>query len=388
MASRKFIWVLAASGFASTFSARAVEPMVGVMARDLATSAENIALLATAFALPYAFIQPVLGPIGDAVGKERIMKICLGILLVSLFGSVLAPDPGSLFALRILGGLSAGGVVPLAIALIGDRVEMAGRQVAISRFLVSIITGQLAGSSLAGLLAALVGWRGVFVISTVMMAGALAATLVGFRDAVPRGSFLPREALTRYRGILANPRARAIFLLVFVEALAVFGFFPYVAPLLEQRGEGGSTEAGLVLAGFAVGGLLYSAAVSWLIKRLGLRWMLVAGGAIAGSAFLVAGIGGDWQLDAAALAVLGFGFYMIHNSFQAQVTEIAPQARASAVALHAFSFFVGQALGVVLVGLGLRGLGLFPSMALAGLAIFGVGVVAALALTGRRERAR
>jgi len=29
-----------------------------------------IVLLAAAFALPYAFIQPILGPVADALGKE------------------------------------------------------------------------------------------------------------------------------------------------------------------------------------------------------------------------------------------------------------------------------------------------------------------------------
>jgi MFS family permease len=92
-ASRAFIWILAVSGFASTFSGRAVEPMVGVIARDLSTPVETIALLAAAFTLPYAFIQPILGPIGDAVGKERVMKMCLLVLLLALLGSVVAPDP-------------------------------------------------------------------------------------------------------------------------------------------------------------------------------------------------------------------------------------------------------------------------------------------------------
>jgi predicted MFS family arabinose efflux permease len=122
-----------------------------------------------------------------------------------------------------------------------------------------------------------------------------------------------------------------------------------------------------------------------MLKRLGLRWMFMAGGIVAGSAFLVVGIGGDWRLDLVALLVMGLGFYTIHNSFQTQVTEIAPQARASAVALHAFSFFVGQAIGVVLVGLGLRGVGLFATMALCGFGILGAGFVGALALTRRPQ---
>jgi hypothetical protein len=47
------------------------------------------------------------------------------------------------------------------------------------------------------------------------------------------------------------------------------------------------------------------------------------------------------------------------------------------VALHAFSFFVGQALGVVLLGLGLRTLGQAPSLLVAAAVILAVGIVAA-----------
>jgi predicted MFS family arabinose efflux permease len=381
MPQRSFIWILASSGFASTFSGRAVEPMVGIIARDLATPVETAALLAAAFALPYAFIQPILGPIGDALGKERVMKVCLALLVLALVGSTLAPDITTLFALRIVAGAAAGGVIPLALALVGDRVEMARRQVAISRLLIAVITGQLVGSSLAGILAAFIGWRGVFVISAVMMVVAFVATLTGFRNA-PRGAaFDLRTALRRYGEILRNPRARLLFGFVFVEAIAVFSIFPYLAPLLEERGQGGSAEAGLALAGFAIGGLVYSALVRWMLATLGLRLMLVAGGIISAAAFLAFGLAGSWQMDTLAMLALGTGFYMLHNSFQTQVTELAPQARASAVALHAFSFFCGQALGVVVFGFGLRAIGLLPSMAISAVAILLVGLAAAATLT-------
>ncbi len=100
------------------------------------------------------------------------------------------------------------------------------------------------------------------------------------------------------------------------------------------------------------------------------------------------GLAGDWRLDAAAMIALGLGFYMLHNSFQTQVTEIAPEARASAVAIHAFAFFVGQALGVVILGIGLRTAGLLPTMALAAAVILGVGLAAAATLTGPAQRPR
>ena len=96
---------------------------------------------------------------------------------------------------------------------------------------------------------------------------------------------------------------------------------------------------------------------------------------------MILGLGGDWKLDAVALLLMGLGFYMLHNTFQAQVTEVAPGARASAVALHAFSFFCGQALGVVLMGFGLRNIGLTGATFTAALVILGVGLAASILLT-------
>ena len=117
-----------------------------------------------------------------------------------------------------------------------------------------------------------------------------------------------------------------------------------------------------------------------MLRRLGIGKILAGGGFFAGAALIILGLGGDWKLDAAALLLMGLGFYMLHNTFQAQVTEVAPTARASAVALHAFSFFVGQALGVVAMGYGLEWTGLPGSTLIAALVILGVGVTAAAVL--------
>src|SRR3954454_3377297 len=205
-ATRRLILTLAVCGFASSFAIRSLDPLIGVIARDLQSDPHTIALLATAFAIPYAFIQPVLGPVGVALGKERIMKICLAVLVATLIASAMTPNAPMLFGLRMMSG--AAGVIPMVLATIGDRVEMARRQIAISRFLLAVIIGQLSGATLSGFLAGFVGWRGVFWLSSGLALIGFLAALVGFaRSTAPERAFDLSVALANYRKIVGIPRA-------------------------------------------------------------------------------------------------------------------------------------------------------------------------------------
>jgi predicted MFS family arabinose efflux permease len=144
--------------------------------------------------------------------------------------------------------------------------------------------------------------------------------------------------------------------------------------MLAGQGMGGTSEAGLAVALFGGGGVIYAFGARRLLAGLGQRRMVLLGGGMSllglwGFALAPAAAG----FIAAAL-VLGLGFYMLHNSIQTRVTEVAPEARGSAVALHAFSFYAGQAAGPILVGEAGLALG-FPAALLAagiGMALLGV----------------
>ena len=48
--------------------------------------------------------------------------------------------------------------------------------------------------------------------------------------------------------------------------------------------------------------------------------------------------------------MIGFGTYLFHNTLQTHATQMAPQARGTAVSIFAFCLFTGQAAGVSLGG--------------------------------------
>ncbi|MEQ1612505.1 MAG: MFS transporter, partial [Hyphomicrobiaceae bacterium] len=167
---------------------------------------------------------------------------------------------------------------------------------------------------------------------------------------------------------------------VFVEGFCIFGLMPYLAVLLEARGAGGIREAGFVIAGMMVGGILFAVTVRTMLRVLrGQMNLIRAGGLAAGLGLIAYSFAGQWPLEAMAFGLTGVGFYMIHNSLQTQATELAPEARGAAVALHAFFFFLGQACGPIFYQFGFTTFGQLSQtpMLIAGTAMAILGFVVA-----------
>ncbi|MFD1625305.1 MFS transporter [Azospirillum griseum] len=347
----RLIVLLGLAGFASAFSLRTTDPLLALIAADLHVTMQQAVLLASAYTLPYALMQIVLGPVGDAIGKSRLIRLALVILTIGLTLSAIAPSYATVFASRMLAGAFAGGIIPASMALIGDRVAYEERQIAISRFLLAVILGQMSGSVVAGSLAELAGWRVVFGLAAGLTALVCVATVIGLRGEVEKRSPLSlADAQLRYGTVLTNPASLIVFATVAAEGILIFGLFPFVAPILQEHGAGGAFEAGMTIAGFAIGGVVYSAIVRRLIQRLGQWGMMQAGGLCCALAYFVAAFPVPWPVVCGAFLLAGFGFYMLHNTMQTQATELAPTARGSALALFASSFFLGQGVGPVVYG--------------------------------------
>ena len=76
--------------FAGALATRATDPVVAEIAADFGTTAAQAALLGTAYTLPFAFVQPILGPVADAVGKRRVVTVCVCLLSLMLAAAVYA----------------------------------------------------------------------------------------------------------------------------------------------------------------------------------------------------------------------------------------------------------------------------------------------------------
>ena len=78
--------------------------------------------------------------------------------------------------------------------------------------------------------------------------------------------------------------------------------------------------------------------------------MVIVGSLITASCYLGFAFAPGWQICIPIMIVCGFGFYVMHNTVQTLATELAPDARGTAVALFVFSLMIGQGLGVAFFG--------------------------------------
>ncbi len=367
---------LSAAAFCSAATLRVADPLIPQVSEEFAVSVGDAAVIATAFTLAYGLFQIVYGVFGDRTGKITIIAGVSFLSGLAALASAFADGLPLLAGLRFVGGCTAGAIIPLAIAHVGDVTAYEHRQVMIARFLSGQVLGIVMGQALGGILAEHVGWRGVFAVFGIfflIVAAALTAELASGRIVQTRHAPAGNVA-HQYRGLLASGRVRLVVGAVFIEGFLFFGAFTFVAAYLRQAYALSLDAIGLLLAFFGLGALAYIVLARHVIRLLGERGMVLAGGAVVALAFLVISARPPVWSFVALLFACGGAFYMMHNTLQTNGTQMAPQARALGMSLFATCLFVGQAAGISAAGWLIEHAGFPPVIAGAGVLIAALGL--------------
>lgn len=398
-ATRRSIWLLSLCTFSSMAAQRICDAMLPELSRAFAVSLAQAAQVVSVFAVTYGAAQLFYGPLGDKLGKFRVVTYAtLGCCVGSLL-AVFASSLDVLVLARLLMALGAAALIPLAMAWVGDTVPSHQLQEMLTRTGLGSTVGIVAGQLLGGLLTDGLGWRWAFGFLTLLFAvvGTLmwldlrrqqAASLDAATLAKPvaHGLAKPPHFSKQAYAIASAPWARLVLLIAAVEGAAGFGVLAIWASHLHERLGLSLALSGAVVALFGLGGVLYMAVGRWLIQRLGQRGLVLVGGVIVGACAGVLAYTPHVLPAVPASLLAGFGFFMFHNTMQANATQMAPHARGTAVSLFASFLFLGQSLGVALAaGLTAR-IGSAAVVALGGVVMALLGVLFA-ALLARRNAA-
>lgn len=368
-------FALAAAAFVSGANLRLFDALLPTVAEDFAVPVTTASVVVTAFTLAYGLFQIVHGPLGDRVGKLRTVGGAVLIAAVASLGCAFAPSLHALTWLRFATGFGAAAIVPLSLAWIGDNTPYERRQATLGRFLGFVLLGQILGPAFGGALAEYASWREVFyVLAAVFFAVGMVLFAVDRKARrAPAPAYMRTGVLRAYADVLRDRWVRTVMLTVFLEGGLFYGAFAYGGAYLKERFDLSYLIIGALLAGFGLGGVIYSLLVRRLLALLGEKGFVLAGGLILFVCFLALPLLPAWQATIPIFIASGFGFYMFHNTLQTKATEMAPQARGTAIAVFAFSLFMGQASGVAACGVLISAVGYQWSFMLAAAGLLALG---------------
>jgi EmrB/QacA subfamily drug resistance transporter len=367
-----------------------------------------IAWIVTAYLLAATVATPLFGRISDLLGRDRVFQAAI---LIFLLGSVLsgfALDMPMLIGARAVQGVGAGGVMALAMTIIGDILSPRERGRYQGYLGAVFALSSVAGPLIGGFLVDNLDWRWVFFVNVpigivavvvtsrvlklprhriehridylgaaLLVAGVSALLLVaawggseypwsspailglGAAGVVLSAAFLLRQRLAADPIIPLQLFSSRTFSLVAVGALIVgatmFGAIVFLPVFLQLVTGASATAAGLLMTPL-MGGIVLSSVVSGrLITRTGRykRYPVAGTLLVAAALALMATMDADTSRLAAGsfMAVLGIGLGMVmQNLVLVAQNDVPPTELGVATATVNFTRSLGGSIGTAVFG--------------------------------------
>ena len=311
------------AAFGAMAAMRVCDPMLLTLASEFGRTVGEASHVVSSFAIAYGLLQLVYGPLGDRVGKLRVVALASAGCAAAAALVAVAPTLDALVLARGLMGAAAAGIIPLTMAWVGDNVPYEHRQETLARLLGATLSGMIAGQWLGAWITDALGWRYAF-WALVAVFGAAAWPLyvkTGVRQPTTRdrpetrGTPAHPTASANPLSLLRERRVRWVLGVTALEGALVFGTLAFVPSYLALRFELSTPAAGAVLALYGVGGLIYSRFAGRWVRAVGERGLAIGGGVMLGASLLMLSWASAWFVALPACLLRRYG--LLHAALDA-----------------------------------------------------------------------
>ena len=362
-----------------------VSPVLMLLQHSLHTSQSTVTWVLTAYLLSASVCTPILGRIGDMIGKKKVLVAVLAILALGSILAALASSISVMIIARVIQGVG-GGLIPLSFGIIRDEFPREKVPGAVGAIAALLAVGGGLGLVLAGPIVNLLDYHWLFWIPGAAMVVAAVAThyvvpespvrtpgriswlaalvlsawlvalLVGVSQAPGWGWWSPsvlgllaaavalapvwvavelrsRQPLIdmRMMRIPAVWATNLVGLLFGIGMYSIFAFLPEFLQTPPSAGYGfGSsiTQSGLILLPMSASMFGFGVFSGRLANRFSAKAVLVAGSALSVAPLLILAFahGDIWQITVATL-LLGAGFGLAFAAMSTIIVDSVPSSQ-------------------------------------------------------------
>jgi len=327
---------------------------------SIASSADMVALVQTAVALPILLWSLMAGALADGHDRRKIMLAAQVFMLCVSLGLALCTwagwmSPWLLLLFTFLIGCGAAFNAPAWQASVGDMVPRSQLAHAVALNSMGFNIARSLGPAIGGFIVAAAGAAAAFVVNALSYLGLL-VVLLRWKSPPPH-NLLPREPLgvaigAGIRYVAMSPNIRNVLGRSFLFGVGASSLLALLPIVVKVRMAGGPTTFGLLLGAFgvgAVGGALGSARLRRSLTTEAI--VRVATMTLAAAIALVA-LGNHVAAALPVLVIAGAAWVLALSTFNVAVQMSAPRwVVARSLSLYQMSTFAGIALGSWLWGL-------------------------------------
>ena len=321
-------------------------PLLPLLAADYHISTTLAGLSVTIFSLAYMFGAPILGQLGDRVGRRRVLLCSLVGFTTANWLTALAGNLPSLLVIRFLAGVAAAGISPSIYALVSNTAAPERRATWLAIVVSGLMVALALGASTGGFVAAWLGWHSLFAAL-----GGL-SLIFGWLNLVvwpPDCAAAASGEAARPYPIMKASLARRLLPMV-IWSTGLYGVYTYLGAGLITVGFSAAQTAQAILlygcgsiAGVLIGGCL--------ADRLGVRFTAVVSFAGLCACLLVLREALDTgKLVAPALGASSAVAQLFFPAQQAGLANDFPRERSVVLAWNNSALFFGISLGSLLGG--------------------------------------
>ena len=352
----------------------------------------------SAYLLTSTATTPLFGRLADMFGRKPLY---FGALITFVAFSMLAGTSRSmdeLIVYRALQGVGAGALVPTGFTMIADLYDRRTRAKVVGLFSTVWVISAIIGPVIGAAITQTISWRWTFYVNLPIGLAALALLVLTFSDTGEhhrqRIDWLGAAAFTAAATLLMlglngvapvatvplalvlaalfvrieratdapmidvalvrQPLIAATIALTLASGVIQFGVISYLPPFVQGVLGGQPAEAGLALAAMTIGWSAGATVVGWVLFRIGLRTVVLAGSVALSLGILwltLLTVDSAFLLVLAASTVVGIGMgWTSMPVFVTAQTSVGYAQRGAVTSLIQFARTLGGAAGVAALG--------------------------------------
>lgn len=245
-------------------------PAFPVIAKDLNTSTEQVAISLSSFFIGISLGQLLYGPLLDRFGRKKPLCLGLGLYILASLGCVFVTSLNQLIVLRAVQALGSCAAAVASVAMVRDLFPVKDSAKVFALLMLVVGVSPMLAPTAGSYVTILFGWHAIFIALIALGLINLLASIFWLPEKYQPDhniSLMPAPIIKTFLSVIAEPY---FYTYALTGAMAFSGLFAYVAgsPVVFMEVFNVSTELyGWIFAILSVGLITASQVNSVLVRR-------------------------------------------------------------------------------------------------------------------------